>query len=526
MRKLGGVLTVSLVALAAPVAASASTPGTNGAILFTQPRCPAWVGFRCDAPPQPCAIDRVTGHSFVPDLPLEALLSPDGGRIAWTAIRDGVERLLVANADGSDERALADADPVGSMPAWSPDGSKIAFEGASATNPTPLEVVDLGSAAISRLVSGVFDQSWAPDGSEIAVEAFDAHVRPVIGAVDPRDGSLRFVTGELDTPDQPVDSGPDWSPDSSQIAFTHGAFGVPPEVQAVARDGSGRRDVTQGEDPTWSPDGSQLAFVRGGGVWTSALDGSRESRLAWVPDVVATRPRWLTKTQTSALRPVGSCDTDVSENDAEYRGGEGIDTFVVTGVRVGVFGNGGDDFFFVGHPDEPGPTFLDGGAGSDDFELFGSANTVNGGPGKDHVDAVLDGDPQHLSGGPGNDWIRGGYGNDTIDGGPGNDALCGVDGVNTIHGGAGNDVVSAYSGSQAQRLFGDAGSDLLVGGAGPDLLVGGLRRDRIIGHAGADVVYARDGARDSIECGAGRDTVYADRLDVVARSCERVVRSR
>jgi Ca2+-binding RTX toxin-like protein len=44
------------------------------------------------------------------------------------------------------------------------------------------------------------------------------------------------------------------------------------------------------------------------------------------------------------------------------------------------------------------------------------------------------------------------------------------------------------------------------------------------GGAGDDVLSARDGARDTIRCGAGRDTVTADRLDTVARDCERVSR--
>jgi hypothetical protein len=37
-------------------------------------------------------------------------------------------------------------------------------------------------------------------------------------------------------------------------------------------------------------------------------------------------------------------------------------------------------------------------------------------------------------------------------------------------------------------------------------------------------VYAADGARDTIICGAGRDLVYAGRADRIARDCERVRR--
>jgi len=56
---------------------------------------------------------------------------------------------------------------------------------------------------------------------------------------------------------------------------------------------------------------------------------------------------------------------------------------------------------------------------------------------------------------------------------------------------------------------------VLVGGPGRDVLNGGRGRDRI---------FARDGVRDRINCGAGVDTVRADRADVVASNCEHVSR--
>src|SRR5690242_2017012 len=107
MRKLGVALTVLIAAAGAASAASGSMPGTNGAILFTQPRCPGWAGSSCAAPPQPCVVDPATRESFVPSLPVGAVPSPDGRRYAFGAYRDGVYRLLVANVDGrSEERRV------------------------------------------------------------------------------------------------------------------------------------------------------------------------------------------------------------------------------------------------------------------------------------------------------------------------------------------------------------------------------------------------------------------------------------
>jgi len=74
-------------------------------------------------------------------------------------------------------------------------------------------------------------------------------------------------------------------------------------------------------------------------------------------------------------------------------------------------------------------------------------------------------------------------------------------------------------------LRGRSGGDVLFGRGGNDLLHGGRGRDRLVGGRGRDTFEARDGTRDSVSCGAGRDLVYADGADVVARDCELVRRA-
>ena len=51
----------------------------------------------------------------------------------------------------------------------------------------------------------------------------------------------------------------------------------------------------------------------------------------------------------------------------------------------------------------------------------------------------------------------------------------------------------------------------------------GAGSDRIFGLAGNDVIRARNGFRDVVDCGPGRDIAIVDRVDVVRR-CERVLR--
>lgn len=103
----------------------------------------------------------------------------------------------------------------------------------------------------------------------------------------------------------------------------------------------------------------------------------------------------------------------------------------------------------------------------------------------------------------GEDFLFGLGGDDCLEGGPGNDRLLGSDG--------------------ADRLGGGAGRDDLRGGGGSDRLDGGRGVDRYSGGGGADRIDARDGRRERVRCGRGRDVARVDRRDVVG-GCERVLR--
>lgn len=97
----------------------------------------------------------------------------------------------------------------------------------------------------------------------------------------------------------------------------------------------------------------------------------------------------------------------------------------------------------------------------------------------------------------------------------------GTAGANVLTGDAGANILSGLGGSD--RLFGRGGNDTLYGGAGNDLLDGGLGLDRYFGGTGRDTIRARDGRRERIDCGPGRDTAIVDKGDAV-RGCEIVRR--
>jgi hypothetical protein len=137
-------------------------------------------------------------------------------------------------------------------------------------------------------------------------------------------------------------------------------------------------------------------------------------------------------------------------------------------------------------------------------------------------DEVGDDSDDHLAGTKGDDRMHGKSGDDDLEGHSGDDDMCGDDGDDTIKGGAGDDDLSGGRGNDV--LQGQAGDDVEHGDAGDDTITGGSGHDVMSGGPGNDRIKARDGRRDRITCGAGNDTVTADRSDSVARNCEHVSR--
>ncbi len=120
--------------------------------------------------------------------------------------------------------------------------------------------------------------------------------------------------------------------------------------------------------------------------------------------------------------------------------------------------------------------------------------------------------------------IRAGAGDNTVAGSSFADSLNADSGNDLFRGRAGNDYLGPARGNDV--LKGGTGNDEMDGGAGNDKLVGGPGKDEMIGKGGRDVFEARDGKKDTIDCGPGKDKVFADRKDKVKRSCEKVKRRR
>jgi Tol biopolymer transport system component len=187
--------------------------------------------------------------------------SADGSRIAFTSSRDGNAEIYVMDASGENQVRVTNSPDFDHSPTWSPDGSRIAFVSVGDGN-TEIFVVNADGTNRVRLTTQIgadTDPAWSPDGTKIAFRS-DRTGSAVIWLMN-ADGSSpsQLTSGPLG------DLQPAWSPDGTRIAFSGTVGSFTRDIFIVNADGSGRTRITNGyedaEQPSWSPDGRKIAFT-------------------------------------------------------------------------------------------------------------------------------------------------------------------------------------------------------------------------------------------------------------------------
>ena len=229
--------------------------------------------------------------------------SPDGTRIAYVSTRDGETDIYVMEvASGAVTRLTHDPSWNGN-PTWSPDGEWIMFDSSrDGTNSAPdnnfrnLFVVRANGTDLRR-VTGAHGYngapSWSPDGKRI-------------GFTSNRDDLYHLFVMNIDGSDvrslAPVGHLVRWSADGSRILYP--GTEVPtkdPEavthVYTASIDGRERHQVTDGDDwmPDWTRDGRWTVFARlvdkHRDLFVAGGSGGEPIRLTW-DGSTKEWPRW------------------------------------------------------------------------------------------------------------------------------------------------------------------------------------------------------------------------------------------
>ncbi|MGB7805046.1 MAG: DPP IV N-terminal domain-containing protein [Actinomycetota bacterium] len=134
-----------------------------------------------------------------------AAWSPDGTRIAFNREVDHRQDLWVINPDGSDPTNLTPGLLLGGSPSWSPDGTKMAF-----VRNREIYVMDADGSDVVQLTTNTWrdtSPAWSPDGTLIAFYS-DRYGAADIWFKSASGGGLTRVT---DTP-RKSEFDPDWQP--------------------------------------------------------------------------------------------------------------------------------------------------------------------------------------------------------------------------------------------------------------------------------------------------------------------------
>jgi Tol biopolymer transport system component len=267
--------------------------------------------------------------------------NPVGGPINDYAVNPGVDatEIWTMAADGSNQTRLLPALGDGtdySLPAWSPDGARIAYttwtndNGVRQNIRNEDQIAEIWTMAADgsdrRLVLGeesahLWIPAWSPDGKWIAFTRSPVGIRSssdtgpqanaAPGAIGPPTttaGAGIWVvrpdgTGKVRLTAEGVDAvGATWSPDGKHLAYIVAAAGGNSDIHvasintataALTDDHAIAADPANDWGPAWSPDGLRVAFTSdrdgSGDVWVAPVDGSGPTRLTddgagdWVP---------------------------------------------------------------------------------------------------------------------------------------------------------------------------------------------------------------------------------------------------
>lgn len=245
--------------------------------------------------------------------PEQPAWSPDGTKIVFSALQTvptdaGDEQrrhIWVVKPDGTGLAQLTSGSFEDERPAWSPDGTRIAFQRlvhehpatrsgyttryivvmeADGTNPVrPFKALSDMSWANGRPWSWEASPAWSPGGSRLALRFGHRLAVGAVDATEPADFTQWRSIGV--SPRSSIS----WSPDGTHVAVSRrhidssGSFSPDSNI-AIVDVGSGAvTDITSRRglhvNPHWSPDGRRILF---NSLWAGQVDGYYRIVASWV----------------------------------------------------------------------------------------------------------------------------------------------------------------------------------------------------------------------------------------------------
>jgi Tol biopolymer transport system component len=297
VRRFAVVAAVVTASLLMPAGAEATFPGKNGKIAF-----------ETDSTSNPSGlwIMNADGSALAPlTHGLQPAWSPDGTKIAFQEGGpsdpdcDNVFILCnydiwIANADGTGRTQLTTTSDADRTPAWTPDGLRVTFareDSSHTSRPYSINANGTGETQLPFPV-GAQTPAWSPDGTRLAyAKGTGSGDSAIYLANADGTGEVKFCCDDTNRA-----YSPDWSPDQRTIVFDYGADG---RVAKKDIDASGSTQISNQHDigPKWSPDGTRIVFA-------STRDGSVYRLFAMDPDGSNTQQLTTQRAYGSSWQPI------------------------------------------------------------------------------------------------------------------------------------------------------------------------------------------------------------------------------
>ncbi|MCB1777589.1 MAG: Tol-Pal system beta propeller repeat protein TolB [Candidatus Competibacteraceae bacterium] len=203
--------------------------------------------------------------------------SPDGSKLAYVSFEGRRSQIVVQDVYSGARRVVSIAPGINGAPAWSPNGQRLAFTLSKDGNPE-IYALDLAARSPVRLTSnGAIDTEpvWLPDGSIVFTS--DRGGSPQLYRIGARGGAAQRLTFEGD-----YNARPAVSPDGRYLAMMHRRGG---RFHIAVLDLQTRqfRTLTSGgnaESPSFAPNGKMIVYSDGQRLAAVSVDGTAQQNLA------------------------------------------------------------------------------------------------------------------------------------------------------------------------------------------------------------------------------------------------------